>query len=77
MASKLMNWAIEQADMVEPAQAMYLESAPTAREVYLRFGFEPIGEANFVRRGPRTIKCDEDEGKVNVGAVENEIGGES
>ncbi|KAK7179287.1 hypothetical protein DPSP01_005709 [Paraphaeosphaeria sporulosa] len=52
IASRLMNWAIEQADAAG-GQAMYLESAPTARKVYLRFGFEPLGEANMVRRGPR------------------------
>jgi GNAT superfamily N-acetyltransferase len=52
IASKLMGWAIEQADK-EGGQPMYLESAPTARNVYLRFDFEPIGEANLIRRGPR------------------------
>lgn len=51
VATKLMNWAIEQADQ-KGGQPMYLESAPTARNVYMRFGFEPIGDANFLRRGP-------------------------
>ncbi|KAF2438776.1 acyl-CoA N-acyltransferase [Karstenula rhodostoma CBS 690.94] len=74
VASKLMRWAIEQADG-EGGQAMYLESAPTARNVYLRFGFEPLGEANMIRRGPRRggvggVEAGE---KVGLGVVEVEV----
>jgi hypothetical protein len=70
VATKLINWAIEQADRADPVQPMYLESAPTARNMYVRFGFEPIGEANFLRRGPGALK--------GVGkSVEEKIGAET
>lgn len=68
-----MNWAIEQADRADPVQPMYLESAPTAREMYVRFGFEPIGEANFVRRGPG--KREKGTEKVGIDVVGQEVEG--
>ncbi|KAJ4286447.1 hypothetical protein N0V90_013147 [Kalmusia sp. IMI 367209] len=74
IATKLMMWAIEQADKADPVQPMYLESAPTARNVYMRFGFMPQGEANFLRRGPDVLAGLEGvEGKlekVDIEAVE-------
>ncbi|KAL1613142.1 hypothetical protein SLS60_001374 [Paraconiothyrium brasiliense] len=80
IATKLMKWAIEQADQ-KGGQPMYLESAPTARNVYMRFGFEPIGEANFLRRGPdgrkgklwRELVAQEKGEEVGVHVVEKEV----
>lgn len=56
VGKKLLMWAIGQADATEPPTPMYLESAPTARAVYLHCGFEPRGKVNMVRRGPRVGK---------------------
>lgn len=50
---KLLDWAIEQADEGEEPVSMYLESAITARAVYLHVAFVPVGEVAMVRRGPR------------------------
>ncbi|PVH97924.1 hypothetical protein DM02DRAFT_532181 [Periconia macrospinosa] len=61
VGSKLLNWGIEKAD--REGVPLYLESAPTARAVYLHSGFVPLGKVNMVRRGPRV---------VNAGAVEAE-----
>ena len=69
-----MNWAIEQADRTDPAQPMYLESAPTARDMYVRFGFEPIGEANFLRRGPGPKEKKKEEGGGKVVEKEGDRG---
>ncbi|KZM23409.1 uncharacterized protein EKO05_0003951 [Ascochyta rabiei] len=65
VAKKLLNWAIEQADAQDPPTPMYLESAPTARAVYMHVGFEPQGEHNFLRRGPKVVRGSEaeEEGK--------------
>ncbi|KAF2849690.1 acyl-CoA N-acyltransferase [Plenodomus tracheiphilus IPT5] len=52
VGGKLLKWAFERADATVPPTPLYLESAPTARGVYMRYGFVPVGEANFVRRGP-------------------------
>lgn len=69
VASRLMGWAIEQADRAVPPQKMYLESAPTARNVYMRFGFEAVGESGFLRNGTgRDGEVGKDE--VEVKAVE-------
>ncbi|KAH8727008.1 acyl-CoA N-acyltransferase [Phaeosphaeriaceae sp. PMI808] len=60
VGKKLLQWAIEQADATEPFTPMYLESAPTARAVYMHCGFVPQGGANFLRRGPAIVKEDEE-----------------
>ncbi|KAF9699056.1 hypothetical protein EKO04_003309 [Ascochyta lentis] len=56
VGKKLLSWATEQADAQDPPTPMYLESAPTARAVYMHVGFEPQGDVNFVRRGPRVVR---------------------
>ena len=56
VAKKLLTWAIEQADATNPITPMYLESAPTARAVYMHCGFVPQGAVNFVRRGPAVVR---------------------
>jgi GNAT superfamily N-acetyltransferase len=56
VGKKLLNWAIKQADATEPVTPMYLESAATARAVYMHCGFVPQGEVNMVRRGPAVVK---------------------
>lgn len=61
VGKRLMYWAIDQADKTEPATPLYLESAPTARAVYMHCGFRPVGKVNFVRRGPAVVKGLEDE----------------
>jgi GNAT superfamily N-acetyltransferase len=61
---KLLMWAIEQADATVPPTPLYLESAPTARVVYMRYGFVPVGECNFVRRGPGVVKGGDDKGEI-------------
>ncbi|ORY09226.1 acyl-CoA N-acyltransferase [Clohesyomyces aquaticus] len=52
----LLDWCFERADRETPPTTCYLESAPTARAVYLKAGFVPIpvelGEHALVRRGP-------------------------
>lgn len=73
VGKKLLMWAIEQADSTTPPTAMYLESAPTARAVYLHCGFEPAGEANMVRRGPRVDGEKEGEERV-LGEKVEEVG---
>jgi GNAT superfamily N-acetyltransferase len=65
VGKKLMNWAIEQADKEDPPTAMYLESAPTARAVYMHCGFEPVGSYNFLRRGPKVVRPEDYEDVVN------------
>jgi GNAT superfamily N-acetyltransferase len=56
VGKRLLNWAIDQADKTEPLTPMYLESAPTARAVYMHVGFVPQGAYNFVRRGPAVVR---------------------
>jgi GNAT superfamily N-acetyltransferase len=58
VGKKLMMWAIEQADSTVPPMPMYLESAPTARAVYIHLGFVPQGKVNMVRRGPVAVKSE-------------------
>ena len=77
--TKLMMWAIEQADKTDPVTPMYLESAPSARAVYMRFGFKPQGAINFLRRGPAIVtglEAEEAEGSktenADVSIVEKE-----
>lgn len=77
VASKLMKWAIERADRETPVTPLYLESAPTARAVYLHHGFQPEGEAIMLRRGPGVVKgSNESKGglleNVSVEVVEQE-----
>lgn len=55
VGKKLLDWAIKQADATTPVTPMYLESAPTARAVYMHCGFVPQGAVNFVRRGPAIV----------------------
>ncbi|CAI6336115.1 unnamed protein product [Periconia digitata] len=52
VGSRLLRWAIDQADKADPIMPLWLESAPTARGVYLNWGFEPVGETRMLRRGP-------------------------
>jgi GNAT superfamily N-acetyltransferase len=59
VGKKLMMWAIEQADSTEPPTPMYLESAPTARAVYMHLGFVPQGKVNMVRRGPTVVNSED------------------
>lgn len=81
---KLLDWAIEKADQTEPPTMMYLESAPTARAVYMHVGFVPQGEVVFVRNGPRVVEGLEAEREgekekleqVSVEAVAKEMEGE-
>lgn len=47
VGSRLLDWAIEQADAKE--EKMYLESAPTARAVYMNRGWKPVGDWHFLR----------------------------
>jgi GNAT superfamily N-acetyltransferase len=81
VGKKLMDWAIEQADAQDPPTAMYLESAPTARAVYMHCGFEPVGKYNFVRRGPKVVRPEDYEDVVNgteggVNGEESKVRGE-
>ncbi|KAF2844982.1 hypothetical protein T440DRAFT_297360 [Plenodomus tracheiphilus IPT5] len=64
VGKRLLTWAIEQADGTDPVTPLYLESAPTARAVYMHCGFVPQGEYNFVRRGPAVVKGLEGDGKA-------------
>jgi GNAT superfamily N-acetyltransferase len=56
IGKRLLDWAIEQADKTEPVTPMYLESAPSARAVYMHCGFVPQGATNMVRRGPKLVR---------------------
>jgi GNAT superfamily N-acetyltransferase len=73
VGKRLLIWAIEQADKTDPVTPMYLESAPTARAVYMHVGFVPRGEYNFVRRGPAVVKgLEAEEGEEEpTGKLEN------
>lgn len=64
VGKKLLNWAIEQADAKVPPELMYLESRPSARAVYMHVGFEPQGEYNFLRSGPKVVRGLEAEGEA-------------
>jgi GNAT superfamily N-acetyltransferase len=69
VGKRLLNWAIEQADATEPVTPMYLESAATARAVYMHCGFVPQGEVNMIRRGPavvRGLEVDDETGKTDT-----------
>lgn len=64
IGKKLLVWAMDQADATEPKTPMYLESAPTARAVYMHCGFVPQGEYNMLRRGPAVVRgLEVEEGK--------------
>ncbi|OAK94439.1 hypothetical protein IQ06DRAFT_260612 [Phaeosphaeriaceae sp. SRC1lsM3a] len=63
VGKKLLMWAIDQADATTPPTPMYLESAPTARAVYMHCGFVPAGKVNMVRRGPAVVGGLEDDGE--------------
>jgi hypothetical protein len=58
VGKKLMMWAIDQADSTDPPTPMYLESAPTARAVYMHLGFVPQGKVNMLRRGAAVVRGD-------------------
>lgn len=58
IGSKLLKYAMEKADSEDPVVPLYLESAPTARAVYLHSGFVPLGEVNMVRRGTRVVSAE-------------------
>lgn len=71
----LLDWGTQRADATNPATPMYLESAPYARAVYMHVGFEPVGDYNFLRRGPKVVRGLEAEdgyekGTSEVGVVE-------
>ncbi|KAF1914063.1 acyl-CoA N-acyltransferase [Ampelomyces quisqualis] len=55
VGKKLLMWAIEQADENVPSTPMFLESAPTARAVYMHFGFVECGKVAMVRWGPGDV----------------------
>jgi GNAT superfamily N-acetyltransferase len=55
IGKKLLMWAIEQADMESPSTPMCLESAPTARAVYMHCGFVECGKVAMVRWGPGDV----------------------
>ncbi|KAF2704963.1 hypothetical protein K504DRAFT_460751 [Pleomassaria siparia CBS 279.74] len=57
VGKRLLDWAIDQADATDPVTPMYLESAPTAKAVYMHVGFvEQSAGYNFLRRGPLVAK---------------------
>ncbi|KAF1941241.1 hypothetical protein EJ02DRAFT_455313 [Clathrospora elynae] len=56
VGKRLLDWAFVQADSTVPVTPLYLESAPTARAVYMHCGFVPQGAVNMVRRGPAVVK---------------------
>jgi GNAT superfamily N-acetyltransferase len=80
IGSMLIKWATEQADATDPPTPLYLESAPTARAIYMHHGFVPQGPVNFVRRGPAVVrgleaeaeKKDTEIKKVDIDVVEKE-----
>jgi GNAT superfamily N-acetyltransferase len=60
VGKRLLMWAIEQADKAEPVQPLFLESAPSARVVYMHVGFFPVGERTaMMRRGPKVVEAEE------------------
>lgn len=73
VGKKLLDWATKQADATEPPTPLYLESAPTARAVYMHVGFVPQGTSTFLRRGPaivRGLEAEEGEGKEEESKME-------
>lgn len=62
VGTKLLDWAIKQADAQDPPVPMYLESAPTARAVYMHHGFKPHGKSGMLRRGFAVVRGLEAEG---------------
>jgi GNAT superfamily N-acetyltransferase len=65
VGKRLLNWAIERADKSEPVQPLFLESAPSARVVYLHVGFVPVGERTaMMRRGPKKVEVEDGQKKV-------------
>ena len=74
VGSRLMDWAIRQADATDPVTPMYLEARPSARPVYMHVGFVPVGNMNMVRRGPaivRGLEAEEEEDVKEVGKAES------
>ncbi|KAF2000652.1 hypothetical protein P154DRAFT_192352 [Amniculicola lignicola CBS 123094] len=74
VGTRLLDWAFKQADATSPVTPCYLESAPTARAVYMHAGFVPVGNINFVRRGPRKV-TEEEMQKVHAKVVDSEVRG--
>ncbi|KAH9863041.1 hypothetical protein IAQ61_009316 [Plenodomus lingam] len=70
---RLLGWAMEQADRTVPVTPLYLESAPSARAVYLHCGFVPVGEYNFVRRGPGVVGRGVEGGKSAEGEEDGKV----
>lgn len=69
VGKRLLDWAIRQADATEPFTPMYLESAPTARAVYMHCGFVPQGAVNFLRRGTTvmtSLEAETEDEKVKI-----------
>lgn len=58
VSSKLLAWAIEQADKTEPATPLYLEASKMGRPVYEHVGFVAVGEKEMLRRGPKKQNAD-------------------
>ncbi|KAF2022348.1 hypothetical protein BU24DRAFT_417995 [Aaosphaeria arxii CBS 175.79] len=73
VGKRLLDWAIEQADATEPVTPMYLESAPYARAVYMHVGFKPVGDSNFLRRGPAIVKGLEADEEVETKTADEKV----
>ncbi|KAF1980222.1 hypothetical protein BU23DRAFT_548408 [Bimuria novae-zelandiae CBS 107.79] len=69
VGKRLLSWAIEQADKTMPPTPVYLESRPSARQVYIKRGFVPQGEYNMLRIGLGGLEGKQDEKKVDVSSV--------
>jgi GNAT superfamily N-acetyltransferase len=67
---RLIQWAIDIADMQDPVTPLYLESVDYARAVYMHMGFVPQGKVNLVRRGPAVVRGLEAEGAGEGGGEE-------
>ncbi|KAL5120485.1 hypothetical protein ACEQ8H_001503, partial [Pleosporales sp. CAS-2024a] len=72
VGTRLLKWAIDKADATTPVTPMYLESAPSARPVYMHHGFVPCGKVNMIRRGPAVVRGLEAE-ESGTGGVEAAI----
>lgn len=55
VASKLLDWAVVQADKTEQATPLYLEASVMGKPVYEHYGFVMVGDENMVRRGPKKV----------------------
>ncbi|EFQ91284.1 hypothetical protein CFE70_009110 [Pyrenophora teres f. teres 0-1] len=74
VGSRLMRWAIDQADATVPPTPMFLECMPSARAVYLHLGFEPVGGSRMLRRGPRVTAEMEATKKTDLQTLKKDMG---